>query len=206
MNRKVFVRKKLSGCFVLTALLLGLAACGSSGGKMEEYSAKQVYKDSSGQEGTNKIFVSRDKIRMEMRSPKGEGSMVMIFRKDKKVAWTLFPEEKFYFENKLDEAKLQKAFGEIQDDVKKEELGIETVSGLKCRKMRVETTSSFMGRQIKTTSTVWVSDRLDFPVKIQSEEGGVVEMRDIKSGRQPSDLFEIPAGYTKRKMPLFGMK
>ena len=205
MNRKVFVRKKLSGCFVLTALLLGLAAC-SGGGRIEEYSARQVYRNPNGQEGTNKIFVSRDKIRMEMRSPEGEDSMVMIFRKDKEVAWTLFPEEKFYFENKLDEAKLQKAFGEIQDDVKKEELGTETVSGLKCRKMRVETTSSIMGRQIKTTSTVWVSDRVDFPVKVQGEDGGVMEMRDIKSGRQPSDLFEIPAGYTKRKMPLFGMK
>jgi hypothetical protein len=204
MEQIVFVWKRLSVCFVLTALLLGLAAC-SGGGKIKEYSARQVYQDAGGQERMHGIFVSQDKMRMEMHSPGGEGSMVLIYRKDKGVAWTLFPEKKFYIESKLDEAKLQKAFGEIQSDVKKEELGTETVNGFKCRKMRVETTSRIMGREIKSTATVWLSDRLDFPIRSQGKDGGVVELRDIKPGRQPSDLFEIPAGYTQKKMPFFGM-
>ncbi len=205
MKQKVFVWKRLSVCFVLTTLLLGLTAC-SVGGKIKEYSAKQVYQDTGGQEQTHNIFVSHDKMRMEMRSPGEEGSMVMIYRKDKKVAWTLFPEKKFYVESKLDEAKLRKAFGEIQTDMKKEELGTETVNGFKCRKMRVETTSRIMGREIKSTATVWISDRLDFPIKSQGKDGGVMELRDIKPGRQSSDLFEIPAGCTQRKIPFFGMR
>jgi len=199
MNQRGFTWKKLSVCFVLTAFLL--VSCG--GGKITEYSAKQVYQDSRGKEGTHNIFVSHDKIRMEMRSPEGEDSMVMICRKDKGVAWILFPEKKAYSESKLDEATLQKTFGAIQDDVKKEELGRETVNGFKCRKMRVETTSGIMGR--KSVSTVWISDRLDFPIKSQGKDGGVVELREIRAGRQPSNLFEIPAGYTKRKIPFFGL-
>jgi len=32
-----------------------------------------------------------------------------------------------------------------------------------------------------------------------------MELRDIKPGSQPADLFEIPAGYTKKDIPFFGM-
>lgn len=204
MDQRILVCKRLSVCFVFATFLLGVTAC-SVGGKIEEYSAKQVFKDPSGRAATHNLFVTPDKMRMEMRSPREEGSIVMIYRKDKGVTWTLFPEEKFYIEAKLDEAKLQKTFGEIPMDVKKEDLGTETVNGFKCCKMRVETTTRIMGREIKSTSTVWTSDRLDFPVRSQGEDGGVIDLRDVKPGSQPADLFEIPAGYTKREMPAFGM-
>jgi len=198
------IGKRVFICFALAGFLLGLGACGG-GGKIEEYSAKQFFKDPGGREGTHNIFVSHGNMRMEMRSPMGKGSMVVIFRKDKGTTWTLFPEEKFYIENKLDEAKLKKTFGKIPMDTKKEDLGTETVNGFKCRKMRVETTTNIMGREIKSTSTVWTSERLDFPIRSQGKEGGVMELRDIKPGSQPSDLFEVPAGFTKRDMPSFGM-
>jgi len=206
MEQKIFVGKRLFFvCLTLTFFLFGASACNGNE-KIEEYSAEQVFKDAGGRERVHNIFVSHDKIRMEMRSPMGKGSMVMIHRKDKGVTWTLFPEQKFYIESSLDKEKFQKFFGEFPMDTEKEDLGTETVNGFKCRKMRVETTTSIMGREIKSTSTVWTSDRLDFPVRSQGKDGGVMELRDIKPGSQPSDLFEIPAGYTKRDMPFFGME
>jgi len=204
VDQKRNMGKRVLICLALCGFLLGLGACGG-GGKIEEYSAKRSFKDPSGREGTHDIFVSHGNMRMEMQTPMGKGSMVVIFRKDKGVTWTLFPEEKFYMENKLDEAKLQKTFGKIPIDTKKEDLGTETVNGFKCSKMRVETTTRMMGREIKSTSTVWTSDRLDFPLRSQGKDGGFMELRDIKSGSQPADLFEIPAGYAKRDMPSFGM-
>lgn len=42
MTQIIFVWKRLSVCFVLTALLLGLAAC-SGGGKIKEHSAKEQF-------------------------------------------------------------------------------------------------------------------------------------------------------------------
>jgi hypothetical protein len=204
VDQKKIIGKGVLICVALAAFLLVLGGCGG-GGKIEEYSAKQSFKDPGGREGTHNIFVSHGNMRMEMRSPMGEGSMVVIFRKDKGVTWTLFPGEKIYMENKLDEAKLQKTFGKIPMDINKEDLGTETVNGFKCRKMRVETTTSIMGREIKSTSTVWTSDRLDFPIRSQEKDGGVMELQDIKPASQPSDLFEIPEGYTKKDMPFFGM-
>jgi hypothetical protein len=196
--------KMLLMCFGLAGFVLCLWACGQ-GGKIEEYSAKQFFKDPGGREGTHNIFVSHGNMRMETRSPMGKGSMVVIFRKDKGVTWTLFPENKFYMENKLDQARLQKTLGKIPMDTTKEDLGTETVNGFKCRKMRVETATNIMGQEIKSTSTVWTSDRLDLPLRSQGKDGGIMELRDIKPGSQPPDLFEIPAGYTKREMPFFGV-
>ena len=204
MDKRVLTLNRRLGYFLLAVLLLGLGAC-CGDGKIRQYSAKQVFKDSGGKEGVHNLFVSNDRMRMEMLSPKGERSMIVIYRKDKGLVWTLFPEKKAYTENKLDESTLQKTFGEIQDDVKKEELGVETVNGFKCRKMRVETTSRILVREIKSVSTVWVSDRLDIPIRSQGKDGGVVELRDIKPGRQPSDLFEIPEGYTEKKISFFGI-
>ncbi len=44
-------------------------------------------------------------------------------------------------------------------------------------------------------SYIWVDTRLHCVVK--TDEGGGIELRNIQEGSQPSNLFEIPAGYTK---------
>lgn len=206
MTQNFFInRRSLYVSLLLACFLLGPAACGGNG-KIEEYSARQIFKDPAGREKTHNIFVSYGKMRMEMSSPRGEDSIVMIYRKDKEVAWTLFPEKKFYIENKLNEANLQKTFGKIPIDTNREDLGTETVNGFKCRKMCVKTTTHIMGREIESISTVWISDRLDFPVRSRTKDSGVMELRDVKPGRQPADFFEIPAGYTKRDMPFFDIE
>jgi len=51
MDQRFFVGKRLFVCLILVGFLFGLVACGG-GGKIEEYSAKQVFKDPGGREGS----------------------------------------------------------------------------------------------------------------------------------------------------------
>ena len=44
---------------------------------------------------------------------------------------------------------------------------------------------------------MWIDVKLHFPVKWQNAVSSA-ELRDIKEETQPPELFEIPAGYTKR--------
>ena len=46
-------------------------------------------------------------------------------------------------------------------------------------------------------SAGWIDPQLGFPLKIETEDGLVVQLRDIWEGAQPASLFEIPASYRK---------
>jgi hypothetical protein len=67
--------------------------------------------------------------------------------------------------------------------------GSETVSGRSTRKFAV---TSLRGR-----STGWIDANLKFPVKIETEYGAVLTMRDIEEAPQPAQQFEIPGSYRK---------
>lgn len=43
----------------------------------------------------------------------------------------------------------------------------------------------------------WVDPELEFPLKIETEDGAVFMLRNIQEAPQPADLFIIPAGYQK---------
>jgi hypothetical protein len=44
---------------------------------------------------------------------------------------------------------------------------------------------------------IWIDPRIDFVVKLEADDGSVVEVANIEEGPQPAQLFEIPAGYLK---------
>ena len=186
--------------FLVLGVLLVMTNYGETWDKIDKYSAEQVVVDPGGKvERMGKLYVMPDKIRMEQSQPEGKDSMVMIFRIDQKVMRILMPEKKTYIENPLSEAELEKTLKKIPSniDVKEEDLGTETVNGFKCRKRRIETSTEFMGRQIRSRSIVWVSDQLDFPIRTQSEDGHITELQNIKPGSQPDKFFEVPTGYKK---------
>ena len=74
-------------CFVAVAVLFsGLSAYALLGGKITKYTADQVMIDSKGKvQHKGKIYVAPNKMRMDGISPRGEGSIVMIFRRDKNM-------------------------------------------------------------------------------------------------------------------------
>jgi hypothetical protein len=183
---------------------LVLAAFGC-GGKVAAYSATQVTTRGGHTQQTSKVFVAGQKMRMEMPHPSGHGSLVSIVRQDRGVAWMLFPEQRMYREVAIDEADLTGLSRQIKDDQVIEELGSETVAGYSCRKVKVRTKVTVMGRTIESTSTVWMTPKLGLPLRSEHSSGTVSELRDITEGRQPADLFEVPAGFSKTESMFPGL-
>lgn len=67
--------------------------------------------------------------------------------------------------------------------------GVESIDGIPCRKQVVSG-----GEQVFVTA--WVSDELEFPLKVKTElDGRTIELRNIQRGPQDPALFTLPAGY-----------
>lgn len=197
MSKGIFLKEKWwVVCFIIFGIVFS-SAVSSYGGKIKKFSAEQVSIAPSGKiEHVQKLYVTPDKIRIEGRSPTGEGTMVMIFHKDLNVHWMINPDKKTYFERSLNEKEWEKLMKK-NFTKKEEDLGTETINGFKCRKKRVETTMQFMGREMKSSVIVWVSNRLDMPLRTKTKDGYIAELRNIKKGRQPAKLFNLPKGYQK---------
>ena len=189
------------------AVLAWLAGgCAGGGGKLKDFSAEQVTKDSDGQvESTAKLFVSPQRIRIEQPGRGGEAGMIIIVRRDQKLMRILMPANKAYMETPLNEAELQKTIKSLPVDAKEQVLGTETVNGFRCTKKRVETSMRGLFGDIRSEATVWVSDQLEMPLRTQQQNGGVTELANIRPGRQPASLFEVPAGYEKMANPMEAM-
>lgn len=183
----------------LIAMSAMLVSAGSAyAGKIKNFSADQVTLAPNGKvENRGKMYVTPKKVRMEMRSPQGNGNMIMIMRRDINLYWMLNPGDKKYFERPLNEKEWESmAKGAIKSKTEKD-LGTETINEFKCRKKSVEMVVEVMGFKRKSRSTVWISKKLDMPVRTKMEDGRVTELRNIKKGRQSKKLFEVPGDYTK---------
>ncbi len=164
-----------------------------------EYEADQVI-TSGGESNTSKIFVSKDRMRLEMASRRGQQG-ISIVRFDKKLAWVLMPEQKMYMEVPLQD---RDALSGRNPNAKVERqlVGQEVVNGHPAKKYRTTVTQE--GRTV--TGYQWLATTLqDLPIKWQDETGRTSgELRNIKVGRPAAGLFEIPAGYQKFSMPVPG--
>ncbi|MDD5724025.1 MAG: DUF4412 domain-containing protein [Syntrophales bacterium] len=184
-------------CLIVMSVML-MSTGAAYAGKITSFSAEQVSIAPDGKiENTGKMYVTPDKIRMEMRSPQGEGSMIIIMRRDNNLYWMVNPGEKKYFERPLNEKEWEgMAKGMIKSQTE-QDLGTETVNGFKCSKKSVETVVEVMGFKTTSRSVVWISQKLDMPIRTRTEDGHVTELRNIKEGGQPKQLFENPDGYKK---------
>jgi hypothetical protein len=169
-----------------------------------EYSADRHVTTGSGEGMTGKIHAAPGKERNEF----GQGA-VSIMRMDKKVMWTLMPEQKKYMEHKFGEATAKRDPGNIQDcDVKQTAAGEETIEGFKTRKSTIEV--SCPGKE-KFGGTMWITKenivmRMETEVKTSGakKEKFRTELKNLKVGKQDPALFEIPAGYEKFEVPSIG--
>jgi hypothetical protein len=196
-------------CFVAVGVLFsGLSAHALFGGKITKFTADQVMIDAKGKEQhRGNLYVMPDKMRMDGISQKGEGSIVIIFRRDKNIVWTLNPEKKLYMERPFNEKEMEQATKNIIDSRNEKVLGTETVNGFKCTKKEVETTVEFMGFKRTSKMILWISDRLDMPIRTKSQDGSMTELRNIKEGSPAGKYFEIPKDYKKASnmMELMGV-
>ncbi|NLW47039.1 MAG: outer membrane lipoprotein carrier protein LolA [Firmicutes bacterium] len=173
------------------SLLLAISCFSSVLAKAPEFSADMVITDAKGKTNLGKVYIKgNEKIRQESTAD-GETS-VIILRLDKKVSWTLLPDNQ-YMEVKMPVDPNQPN-PEFEYDTA--ELGNETVNGYPCKIVQYTYKKKKYG-----VLKQWVSEKLGYSVKIESKDAKgkitLIEYKNIKEGKQPDSLFEIPKGYEK---------
>jgi len=162
----------------------------------EDFSADMV---STTKEGTleGKIFVSQDRVRMEIPES------ISITRMDKKVVWILMPSGKMYMEQPFDPGKVVAFTEKIKGEIERKLLGQETIDGRMTDKYEV------VYNAYGNTETMfqWMAEDLNIPVKTAAADNSwTTEYKNIKTGNQPDELFEVPADYQKFSNQMPSMK
>ena len=163
-----------------------------------EFSADLIM-TGGGDEETGKVFIKGKLHRMELMED-GKLAAINISRPDKGVNWNLMPDENMYMEMSLQEIGYED-IESLESKSKMTVLGNETVNGYKCEKRRYESDDQTEGPVI-----VWFSSKLGYPVKIHTLAYGgegdmILEYKNIKAGKVPDSMFEIPKGYQKFAIP-----
>jgi hypothetical protein len=82
-------------------------------------------------------------------------------------------------------------------------LGQETIDGRKVEKWEMTITAP---KQQPTRTFQWYDPELKLAVREEFPGGYVSELKNIRVGPQPDDLFSVPAGYARMTMPQGGEK
>lgn len=158
----------------------------------QDFSADMVSKSQQGS-FQGKIFVTKDKSRMEM-----QGS-ISISRMDKMIAWVLMPQQKTYMEMALQPQNIvATADNKMPGEIKRELLGQESVEGRDTDKYKI----TYSDKQASNSVYMWLDKKIKIPVKTEDVNGSwSVTYKNIKTENLDASLFEIPAGYKKMSMP-----
>ena len=135
-----------------------------------------------------KLYVSGLKSRTE-----GLVGLTIIVRRDKQLSWTLNPKAKTYSEKAMTAEELKMALGDIPGEVSRTRIGSERILGYNCVKYQV----TFRSMRGTDTAFLWQADSLGIPIRTEVPNFAISELRNIRVGPQPSDLFEVPADYRK---------
>ena len=196
---------KRSVTFLGTLILLVLFVCSAFGA---EYTADMV---TTGPQGnmTGKLYVKGDLFRQDMVM-QGQEQTILI-DEDKDLTIILMHAQKMYMEfPAMDDEEFQETMEvdidsaedllkENPDMATAEDLGTETVNGIRCRVFKVTYKEDLRG-----DSTLWISKELETPIKIvtnTSEGTSTMELKNIKKGGVSPNLFSIPSGYKKMEIP-----
>jgi len=155
-----------------------------------------------------KFYFSQPKIRMDLtdsgqRQTPGPfgGKMSMIVDGDTKTAYMLMTEQQMYMEFPADSnSPMTQRMPRFQDykgdpcagreGVTCKKLGTETINGRSCDKWEVTEKSG-------QKETIWIDQKLHFPIKSQTAGGQTTEFSNIREGAQDPALFKVPPGYRK---------
>jgi len=181
--------KRMKKISCATTILISLCLAGTV--LAVDFSA-DVVSSSKGAAATGKIFVTKDKVRMEFPGA------ATITRMDKEIAWVLMPDQKMYMEQKFDPnavaASAEKAPGEIT----RAYISDEVIDGKNAKKYGI----TYMAAGQETSIFQWIDPATSIPLKTAAADGSwSMEYKNLKAGPQPEALFEIPEGYQKFSMP-----
>jgi hypothetical protein len=169
-----------------------------------EYRADQLLETEAGRI-PSKVWHAKDKERREMDM--GGHKTTTITRLDKKLTWTLMPEQRMYMETSF--ADSPKATGGKEEmpsyDIEQTPAGEEVVNGIACKKTKVVMTDKKSGTKLGGffwTSPENIVVKADAVAKTEGQKSRFkLELTNLVVGPQPADAFEVPAGYSKMEMP-----
>jgi hypothetical protein len=193
----------------LAALLLPLGAASAAPSDID-FSATAVQTLPQKGAVTGKLYVSKGRMRQEV--VQDGNTRVTISDTDQGTAWILNPERKEYVEMKGPTPTGGAGAGGGRPPMP-DEAGHpcqQQGSGLKCTKVATEAVNGRTADKWEVVATqgqetfrsvMWVDHRLRLPVKAEFPGGVQSELRDVKEGPQPADLFTVPADYKKVELP-----
>jgi len=147
-----------------------------------------------------RVYHAPGKERRELNQ--GGERMVSIVRQDKKLVWTLMPEQKMYLEMPLGSSPDQTDISEWA--VEQTAVGPEELDGVKTTKSKVVMKHP---RGDKLGGFWWTTaDGVTVKMDMLAVEGGSkarikMELKNLQVGKQDPALFEIPAGYQPMGIP-----
>jgi hypothetical protein len=187
MKNSVKLISLVTGVFIFFSATIVLA---------EDFSADMINTTGS-RIFRGKIFVSQDKIRME--TPES----ITISRIDRMVVWILMPQEKMYMEQSFDPSKVVATSEKVNGEIERTLIGQEIIDGKMTKKYQIVYNQN--GK--RETMFQWIADGLKIPVKVAAGDNSwTMEYKNIKTGKQPDALFEVPADYQKLSYQMPSMK
>jgi hypothetical protein len=199
------------GLISLMSLLFGgITTLALADDKITAFTADQVHIDPNGKIiSSGKFYVTPEKVSMTgmPAGPDGQALSVIYFVTNKRQ-YILNTQKKLYFEAPFDEQQMIQGIKAMKTDETEKILGTETISGFKCNKKEKSSTVEYMGTKTKMKQIVWVTDMLDMPVRSQTEDGSITELRNFEKGTPPAKYFEVPNDYKKvpNMMAVMGME
>jgi hypothetical protein len=181
-------RHALGLCSALVMCLVALSLFPVSAQPPRDFAADQVILDDGKVMEAGKIYVSGLKSRTE-----GIVGLTIIVRRDKQLSWTLNPKSKTYTEKAMTAEELKMALGDIPGEVSRTRIGSERILGYNCVKYQL----TFKSMRGTDTAILWQAESLGIPIRTEIPNFAISELRNIRVGAQPPDLFEVPAGYRK---------
>ncbi|MCL2485260.1 MAG: DUF4412 domain-containing protein [Endomicrobia bacterium] len=196
---------------ICLSLLVLFCATAVFAGTVKEYSADIIGittdKKGNKKEGLSaKIYATDKKMRQESFDEKGNLVGMAIIRIDKNKIYSFIEENKTYMEINFEgnEMPSPQQFANMlggMADVKREKVGTETINGYKAEKHKTTVNTNIFGIKSTMISYDWTTAEYNYPIRTLYEDkkngDTITEMRNIKAGKQPDSLFEIPKGYTK---------
>ncbi len=167
------------------------------------FSADMKMHAKGGDDMSGKFFFAGQKMRMDMDAH--GRTMSTITDLATKKSFVLMHDQKMYMEQNLNHPMGR---GPRMPEIKPYDPANPCANepGVTCRKIGTEMVNGRSCEKWEFTkngakeSTVWIDQKLHFPIKTVHEDGTSMELTNIKDGAPPASTFDIPAGYQKFDM------
>jgi outer membrane lipoprotein-sorting protein len=191
--------------FLIAVLTLSAAAIAQS-----DFSAEVFDTQKSDSVSQAKMYISKDKIRIEsLKKDARGGSGAIVMDLTAQTAIVVMDQQHMYMALPVQMANTRVAYtffraGDVENACTAWANSAKNKGG-SCHKVGSDTvngrsTVKYEGTNANgESSTFWIDPKIEFPVKWQTKNSSG-ELRNIQEGSLPANLFDIPAGYTKFDM------